>query len=369
MNTRSRRNWGRHFVLTISAIAIVILISPSALTRREAKTSEQERCTELADQMKGLRSEQGRLQKAVEKAGDREKQNFLDQIKLLECDISKKQAELDECPAMCHGMRQCTAAEKKTPPDLIVEFPGPNGMKLHGYLFVPGVSTNAGLNTVTRKFPAMIFNHGSEECPSAFKQLARLYVDHGFAFFVPHRHGQGLSKDAGPYFSDIAKTLHNSEAVVVLHELYNKDVIAAVNWLKSQPFIDSQRIAMSGGSYGGIQDLLTAEKDPGVRAYVPFTPGTQSFGNERLRARLIRAVKNETAPMFIIQAEGDYSLAPITTLLPFLAAKGNQEKWKVKLYPKFGCNNEDAHARFAGACDGIAIWEADVLAFLDKWMK
>jgi hypothetical protein len=41
----------------------------------------------------------------------------------------------------------------------------------------------------------------------------------------------------------------------------------------------------------------------------------------------------------------------------------------VKLYPKFGCDNEDAHARFAGACDGIDIWDADVLAFLDKWMK
>ncbi|HEV8369486.1 MAG TPA: prolyl oligopeptidase family serine peptidase [Pyrinomonadaceae bacterium] len=139
--------------------------------------------------------------------------------------------------------------------------------------------------------------------------------------------------------------------------------------LKSQNFIDPERIAMSGGSYGGIQDLLTAEKDPGIRAYVPFTPGTESWGNTRLRDRLIKAVQNEKAPMFVIQAEGDYSLGPVTTLMPILAAKGNQEKWKVKLYPKFGCDNKDAHSRFAGGCDGIAIWEADVLAFLEKWVK
>jgi len=364
MKMRFQRHVTGHFWLTIAVIAVAILIEPYVLTQRKA--CAQANCAEIANQMKGLRSRRLRLQNNLEKAKEHEKESLLDQLKDLDVEICATQTESDECPKlssppMCNGTRECTAAEKKTPRPLTVAFTAPDGMTLHGYLYVPSAST--------KKYPAMIFNHGSEECPSAFKQLARLYVDHGFVFFVPHRHGQGLSKDAGPYFSDIAKTLHNSEAVVVLHELYNKDVIAAVNWLKSQPFIDSQRIAMSGGSYGGIQDLLTAEKDPGVRAYVPFTPGTQSFGNERLRDRLIKAVKNETAPMFIIQAEGDYSLAPITTLLPFLAAKGNQEKWKVKLYPKFGCNNEDAHARFAGACDGIAIWEADVLEFLDKWMK
>jgi dienelactone hydrolase len=350
--------------MTISAIAIAILIAPSDLMRRQARA--QTHCAELADQMKGLRSKRLRLQKNLEKAKEREKQSLLDQLKDLDVEICATQAESNECPKlssppMCHGMRECTDSEKKTPRPLTVAFPGPDGMTLHGYLYVPGASS--------KKYPAMIFNHGSEECPSAFKQLARLYVDHGFVFFVPHRHGQGLSKNAGPYFSDLAKALRNKEATVELHELYNKDVIAAVDWLKSQVFVDPERIAMSGGSYGGIQDLLTAEKDPGIRAYVPFTPGTQSWGNTLLKDRMIKAVQNEKAPMFVIQAEGDYSLAPITTLMPILAAKGNQEKWKVKLYPKFGCSNEDAHARFAGACDGIDIWDADVLAFLDKWMK
>ena len=358
---------GRRLASSMFTIVIAILIASSALTPREARA--QTNCAELADQMKGLRLDQLRLQKRLEKTGDREKQTLSQQIKSLACEISKKQDELNECPQMCHGMRACTTKEKKTPPERIVAFPGANGMTLQGYLFVPDVGANQDLSTVTKKSPAMIFNHGSEECPSAFKQLARMYVEHGFVFFVPHRHGQGLSQDAGPYFTDLAKTLHNSEAVVALHEIYNQDVIAAVNWLKSQPFIDSQRIAMSGGSYGGIQDLLTAEKDPGIRAHVPFTPGTESWGNTRLRDRMIKAVQNEKAPMFVIQAEGDYSLGPVITLMPVLAAKGNQEKWKVKLYPKFGCDAKDAHARFAGACDGIAIWEADVIAFLDKWVK
>jgi hypothetical protein len=54
------------------------------------------------------------------------------------------------------------------------------------------------------------------------------------------------------------------------------DVVAALNYLKSQPFVDPARIAISGCSYGGIQTLLTGEHDLGVMALVPFAPGAMS---------------------------------------------------------------------------------------------
>jgi dienelactone hydrolase len=126
---------------------------------------------------------------------------------------------------------------------------------------------------------------------------------------------------------------------------------------------------MTGISFGGIQTLLTAEKDPGIRAYVPFAPAAESWGVTELRDRLVTAVRNENAPMFIIQAQGDYNLGPVTTLGDVLRQKHEATKWKSKLYPRFGCSNNDAHAVFAMKCDGIVVWDQDVLGFIDKWVK
>jgi dienelactone hydrolase len=267
-------------------------------------------------------------------------------------------------PTPCPGIRECSMTEDDTPTQVHVAFPGPDGMTLHGHLYVPGVKRKDELASVTKKYPVMIYNHGSEPDPKGVPYLAKLYLDHGFVFFAPDRHGQGLSKDAGPYIVDLQKGATGEESVK-LHELYNKDVIAAVKWIKEQPYTDTNHIAMTGISYGGIQTLLTAEKDPGIRAYVPFAPAAESWGSVPLQDRLKEAVRNEKAPMFLIQAEGDYNLGPSNTLGAILRQKGNERKWKNKIYPKFGCTNQDAHARFSMHCDGIVIWDQDVLKFLN----
>ena len=292
---------------------------------------------------------------------------------------------------LCPGFKDCTAWLNSAPPQVHVEFPGPHGMTLHGHLYVPGVSTLAQLDALSKTpssggiiddpqvqattglpplkkekvFPVVIYNHGSEEYPTGAPSLAKLYVEQGYIFFAPDRHGQGLSKDAGPYIVDLQQSAGSPQASGELHELYNLDVIAALDWLKRQPYVNTNRLVMTGISYGGIQTLLTAEKDPGIRAYLPFTPGAESWGNQWLRQRLITAVQNEKAPMFLIQAKGDYSLGPTTSMGPLLAAKGDAARWKSKLYDKFGCTNQDAHGRFSSKCDGIAIWSADVLKFID----
>jgi dienelactone hydrolase len=268
-------------------------------------------------------------------------------------------------PTPCPGIRECTAEENDTPKQLHVAFPGPENMTLHGHLYVPGVSTQAELAAVRKKYPVMIYNHGSEADPKGVPYLAKLYLDHGFVFFAPDRHGQGLSKDAGPYIVDLQHAAPNPQASADLHDLYNKDVIAAVKWIKEQPYTNVEHIAMTGISYGGIQTLLTAEKDPGIRAYLPFAPGAESWGSAPIQNKLTRAVRNEKAPMFLIQAEGDYNLGPSLTLGPILRQKGNEHKWKNRIYPKFGCTNQQAHGDFASKCDGIRIWDQDVLKFLN----
>src|SRR5436305_4874285 len=53
-------------------------------------------------------------------------------------------------PSPCPEIRECTAAEDETPQQLQVTFPGPDGMTLHGHLYVPGVNTKAELAAVTK---------------------------------------------------------------------------------------------------------------------------------------------------------------------------------------------------------------------------
>ena len=224
-------------------------------------------------------------------------------------------------------------------------------------------------------FPVMIFNHGSEKNPAPCgpPDLGYFYQKKGFAFFTVQRHGQGASP--GDYIMDLQKQAFMSHPfnpgaaqseVVGLQELYNKDVEAAVAWLKQQKWVNPQHIAMTGISFGGIQALLTAETGLGIRAFVAFAPAAQSW-NPVLADRLKRAVREARVPIFIIQAQNDYSLEPSKVLGKELEKKGPPNKAKV--YPSYGTTAQEGHWMFATRRDGIAIWAADVNAFLDETMR
>jgi carboxymethylenebutenolidase len=252
-----------------------------------------------------------------------------------------------------------------------VAFPGPQGRTLYGWLYKP---KGKG------PFPAVVWNHGSElmtDRPLPFyrKDLAAFYVGKGFVFFAPHRTGHGMSKDAG----ESGATASNRNCVgsdieqvqlckVRYHEESNLDTVAAVKWLQWQRFVKRRQLVVSGASYGGIQTILTAEKRlSGVAAFVPFTPAAQSWPNVRLRERLMSALKKSRKPVFLIQAEGDYSLGPYEVLGAYLNTKGGLNR--AKLYPKFGSTPQEAHGLFSIRCKGIEIWGSDVAAFLKAALK
>lgn len=240
----------------------------------------------------------------------------------------------------------------------LVSFPS-DDLTLHGFLYKP---EGEG------PFPAIIWNHGSEKLPGQQPDLARFYTKQGFVFFAPHRHGQGRSP--GAYIQDLIEKYAAIEKnrtlvekrVVKLQEEYNQDVVAAVEWLKGQSFVDQQRLVMSGCSYGGIQTLLTAEKGLGLRAFVPFAPAAMSWANTELRKRLLEAVRGAKAPLFLIQAQNDYGLGPSEVLGPVIKRKGPPNQAKV--YPPYGTTPQEGHYGFAAKEGGIAIWGSDVLDFL-----
>jgi carboxymethylenebutenolidase len=250
--------------------------------------------------------------------------------------------------------QQESSAQSK--PEEVV-FPS-DGRELHGFLWKP---EGAG------PFPAILWNHGSEKSPGSQPVLAKFYTEHSYVFFIPHRRGQGRSP--GEYIQDLVEQSPSSERARRMVELQQdevEDVIAALNFLKSQSYVDSIRIAISGCSYGGIQTLLIGERDLGVKALVPFAPGAMSWEqNLLLRSRLLRAVDLAKPPVFLIQAENDFDLDPSKALSKEAAKK--KKDFQSKIYPPFGKSHQDGHGKFCSTATDV--WGNDVLAFLDAHMN
>jgi carboxymethylenebutenolidase len=235
----------------------------------------------------------------------------------------------------------------------------PSGkLQLHGFLWKPD---GPG------PFPVVLWNHGSEKLPGWRPALGAFYTAHNYVFFIPHRRGQGRSP--GDYIEDLlARTPSDqrNRRMVELQEAEVEDVVAALSYLKTLPFVDHERIAMSGCSYGGIQTLLAGERDLGVKALVPFAPAAMSWErNPILQDRLKQAVDRARAPVFLLQAENDFNLAPSRELSK--EAKKKQVDLQAKVYPPFGASHDDGHGGFCATATDV--WGNDVLAFLEAHWK
>jgi len=232
------------------------------------------------------------------------------------------------------------------------------GLRLHGFLWKP---------SGTGPFAAVLWNHGSEKRPGSQPELAKFYTEHSYVFFVPHRRGQGRSP--GNYIQDLVAQAPFSERgrrMMELQEEEVQDVIAALRFLQSEPFVDARRIAISGCSYGGIQTLLAGERELGVKALVPFAPGAMLWsGSPAVSARLTAAVDRAQAPIFLLQAQNDYNLGPIHSLTR--EANKKHKDFQSKIYPAFGRTNQDGHWGFCSTATDV--WGGDVLAFLEARMK
>ena len=232
-------------------------------------------------------------------------------------------------------------------------------------------------------FPVVLFNHGSGgdtadqtagmPITDASKRLAPIFVRHGYAFLFLFRRGQGLSAGQAPYMQDVLKreeASHGLEArrhmqLVLLQTEQLDDVMAALAFLKTAPGIDPKLIAIVGHSFGGQLTLLAAERDNGVRAVVTFGAAANSWQTSPdLRALLLTAVANTSAPVMLIHASNDYD----TTAGAALASQCHDlhKLCVLKIYPAVGKSSDDGHNAIYQA---IPLWEADVLEFLDAHLK
>jgi dienelactone hydrolase len=245
----------------------------------------------------------------------------------------------------------------------IVTFP--NGtLTLHGVLWRPAAPG---------KYPVIVFNHGSEASPRDLPELGPFFASRGYVIFEPTRRGHGRSADQGAYISDVLKaerTAHGDDAwdrlLVKIQETdHLSDQLAGTAYVKRLPFVDPSRMAVSGGSFGGIQTVLMAERGAGFRAAIDFAGAAQTWADApRLRARMIEAVRHAAMPIYFIQAENDYNLDPSRVLAAEMEKVGKPHR--LKIYPPWGETTHDGHVFGAR---GSSVWAPDVMAFLEQYLK
>ena len=221
-------------------------------------------------------------------------------------------------------------------------------------------------------FPAVLYNHGSAEgmlSDAASKAMGPLYAAKGWIFFMPYRRGQGLSSKAGPYVGDQideakkkgGMPLASKTMIQHLTGDHLDDQLAALAWLKSQPYVQKSRIAVAGQSFGGIETVLGAEKYPFCAA-IDASGGAMSWKvAPELHDLLKQSAKNSKSPMFFFQAQNDFDLGPSKDLYKEMTASGKTAE--MKIYPAYGKSNFDGHS-FTWL--GSSIWFGDVFAFIEK---
>ena len=246
-----------------------------------------------------------------------------------------------------------------------------DGVSLKAFLYLPA---GAG------PFAVYLWNHGSEANPSQDRKLAQFWLGQGFAFFKPIRGGHG--GNPGGYIVDGEKAIFAQEtagtlkrnaanaAILALHERANEDVINAYKWLIAQPFADKQRIVVGGGSYGGIQTLLTAEQNArqslGIAAFVTMSPAAESW-RPAWSQDLAGAIRAAKGPIFLMQARNDYNLGPTRELGPLVEARGAPST--CLLFPEHiggaVLQSDDPHAQgHAGFFADPSAWGGAVIDFL-----
>ena len=150
-------------------------------------------------------------------------------------------------------------------------------------------------------------------------------------------------------------------AVHLLETEQLDDQLAGLAYVKQLAFVDPDRIAVAGCSYGGIQTLLGAERNAGYKAAISISPAALSWArNSFLRKRLIQSLQKINIPVLLLQPARDASLEPSRVLGAEAARLG--KPLTTKVYPDNGPQDERGHC-FGGA-KGMHVWAEDAKAFL-----
>ena len=200
----------------------------------------------------------------------------------------------------------------------LVQIKSFDGLPISAWLFLPDAKKFPG------KRPVLVGFHGGPEGQSTVRFMGRnnFYLNEmGIAMLLPNVRG---SSGYGKRFLDLDNGFKRKDSV--------KDGGAFLSWVGSDPRLDAERIAVTGGSYGGYMSLATAvDYSPlirgaidivGISNFVTFLNNTESYRRDLRRVEYgderdpkmrefqekIAPLNNAAAiqkPLFVVQGKND----------------------------------------------------------------
>jgi dienelactone hydrolase len=177
------------------------------------------------------------------------------------------------------------------------------------------------------KWPVLIYSHGRSGSDADRRRVKppdprghiRYWLQKGFAVVAPTRPGYGDTGGADREYSgvryDIFGNCWGPPDFGRAAAAATTAITATLEWLRHQPWADTDRIVLAGSSMGGLASIASAATNPpGVVAYINFAGGTggdsgrapkHSCGSEEM-ATLMRLYGRTThVPGLWLYAEND----------------------------------------------------------------
>ena len=127
-----------------------------------------------------------------------------------------------------------------------------------------------------KKYPVILYHYGGPSAPTVLNiwqgmnLFNQVLLDKGYLLFsVDNRSATAISK-----------TLENTILRQMIGPNELKDLLAGVKWLKSQPFVDPERVGIWGWSYGGCMTLLALTRSQEFKAGISVAPVTDQRFHE-----------------------------------------------------------------------------------------
>ena len=221
-------------------------------------------------------------------------------------------------------------------------------------------------------FGAVVLNHGVpgsrverlKESAELMMGAASVFARNGYAVVMPLRRGFGAT--GGDYAEDPG-TCANPDYRKG-EEAASQDVLAAYDYARTLPYVDSFRMILAGQSAGAMVSLYAAGRNPeGLMAVLGFAAGRG--GNPTIRPGVPCAVepvaqifemlgRTVKVPVMLHYAENDLFFNPKTTRGWFDRFTAGGARAEYVMQPPFGA---DGHYIFS---EGERIWEPTVQRFL-----
>lgn len=212
-------------------------------------------------------------------------------------------------------------------------------------------------------FPLLVMNHGKERGNPAnqkrdrFLAMSREFVKRGYAVVVPMR--KGFSQSSGNY-SDYGCNMKDNG------QQQADDIVAVLDAMTQQPWVDRERIVVAGQSYGGLATMAFGTRQyRGVRGLLNFAGGLRIDGGScDWKSSLVTAFgsygRATALPSLWMYGENDsfFDHALAHRLQDAYQAAGGPSQ--LVAYGKF---KRDAHGMI-GSRDGVAVWLPEVERFL-----